>query len=84
MEFETLYPETPRIYEVEIQSMINSKTACPLLETVVDPERRLWTFQPDRQVLAGFEARLVGPLMANHSRRLKDLPNPEEAMSQED
>ncbi|KAG8925742.1 hypothetical protein FRC00_003658 [Tulasnella sp. 408] len=84
VEFETIYPETPRIYEVEVQSIINSKTACPLLETVVDPERRLWTFRPDRQVLGCFEAHLVGPLMEKCSERMKDLPNPEEAMNLED
>ncbi|KAG9021990.1 hypothetical protein FS837_006813, partial [Tulasnella sp. UAMH 9824] len=50
VEFETFYWNTPRIYEVEMQSIVNSKTACPLLETIVDPERRVWTFQPDLQV----------------------------------
>ncbi|KAG9022584.1 hypothetical protein FS837_006284, partial [Tulasnella sp. UAMH 9824] len=82
--FEAFYPETPRIYEVDIQSIIKSKTACPLLETVVDPERRLWTFRPSRQELASFEALLVGPLMEKRSGRLKDLPNPDEAINQKD
>ncbi|KAG9041502.1 hypothetical protein FS837_012186 [Tulasnella sp. UAMH 9824] len=84
VEFETFYSETPKIYEVDIQSITNSKTACPLLETVVEPERRLWTFRTDRQELAGFEARLVGPLMEKPTRRLRDLPNPKESKNEGD
>ncbi|KAG8894764.1 hypothetical protein FRC00_008489 [Tulasnella sp. 408] len=77
---ETLHPQAPIILEVDMQSLIDSKTACPMLETVVDPKRRLWTFRPDRQVSTGFAVHLVGPLMdeCSNLRALKDLPAPKE------
>ncbi|KAG8901813.1 hypothetical protein FRC00_004315 [Tulasnella sp. 408] len=76
--FETPAPQTPNILEVDMQSLIDCKISCPMLETVVDPERRLWTFRPDHQVSAGFEAHLVGLLMEErlNPRALKDLPAP--------
>ncbi|KIO18711.1 hypothetical protein M407DRAFT_31619 [Tulasnella calospora MUT 4182] len=80
VKFETPYPQTPGTREVEIQPMIDCKAACPMLETVVDPERRLWTFRPDGQVLAGFVAHLVGPLMEERLNLGKDLSAPEEAI----
>ncbi|KAG8901812.1 hypothetical protein FRC00_004314 [Tulasnella sp. 408] len=76
--FETRAPQTPNILEVDMQSVTDSKIACPMLETVIDPERRLWIFRPDRQVSAGFAAHLVGPLVEERldQRTLKDLPEP--------
>ncbi|KAG9021189.1 hypothetical protein FS837_007491 [Tulasnella sp. UAMH 9824] len=76
--FQTPKPLTPSILEVDMQSVMDSKIACPMLETVVDPGRRLWTFRPDRQVLAGLIAYLVGPLMEErlNPRAVKDLPAP--------
>ncbi|KAG9022887.1 hypothetical protein FS837_006109 [Tulasnella sp. UAMH 9824] len=77
--FETCHPKTPGIRKVEMESIRDFKIACPLLETVVDPERRLWTFRPDRQILAGLAAHLVGPLMREPLGPGKDLPAPEAA-----
>ncbi|KAG8968232.1 hypothetical protein FRC05_001613 [Tulasnella sp. 425] len=76
--FETLSNrETPEIFEVEIGSMLEAKAACPMLETVVDPEQRLWTFRPDHGMLGGFAPYLVGPLIAERRGPVYDLPSPQ-------
>lgn len=73
-----MYPKTPGIFEVDTGSVATFKTACPLLETVVDPEERLWTFQLDRQGSGGFVPQLVGRLMTKRLGPVIDLPDPEE------
>ncbi|KIO25968.1 hypothetical protein M407DRAFT_24718 [Tulasnella calospora MUT 4182] len=82
--FETPFPRAPGAREVEMQPIINCKVACPMLETVVDPERRLWTFRPDDQVLGAFVAYLVGLLMEENLNLGNDLPAPEEAIHRGD
>lgn len=75
VKFENPYSEDLRIPEVEIKSIIDCKAACPLLETVIEPARRLWTFRPDSRVLSGFAAHLVGPLIEASLGPLDDLPD---------
>ncbi|KAG8948636.1 hypothetical protein FRC04_009400 [Tulasnella sp. 424] len=77
VQYETMYPKTPGIFEVDTGSVAAFKTACPLLETVVDPEERLWTFRLDRQGSKGFIPQLVGRLMAKRLGPVIDFPDPE-------
>ncbi|KAG8968230.1 hypothetical protein FRC05_001611 [Tulasnella sp. 425] len=79
--FETLHRETPKIFEVEIGSMLRARAACPMLETVVDPEKRLWTFRPDHGMLGGCAPHLLGLLMTDHLVQENDLPAPEGSVS---
>ncbi|KAG8921097.1 hypothetical protein FRC01_000416 [Tulasnella sp. 417] len=72
--FETLYPETPKIFEVGMETLLECKLSCPMLETVVDPEMRLWIFRLDHQSSRGFVPQLIGPLTAWHPEPAKDLP----------
>ncbi|KAG8944307.1 hypothetical protein FRC04_002027 [Tulasnella sp. 424] len=72
--FETLHRETPKIFQVETGSMLRAKAACPMLETVVDPEMRLWTFRPDHGMLGGCAPHLLGLLMTDHLVQERDLP----------
>ncbi|KAG9024115.1 hypothetical protein FS837_005469, partial [Tulasnella sp. UAMH 9824] len=51
-----------QIFEVKTQTVVDFKMACPVLETVVDPGERLWTFRPDRQSSGLFVPFLVGSL----------------------
>ncbi|KIO18710.1 hypothetical protein M407DRAFT_156073 [Tulasnella calospora MUT 4182] len=76
VKFETLYPETPGIFEVGTDSLVEYKTACPTLETVVDPAKRLWSFRNNHQGSGDFEAWLVGPLTRERPAPVKDLPAP--------
>ncbi|KAG9051544.1 hypothetical protein FS837_004054 [Tulasnella sp. UAMH 9824] len=76
--FETRFPNIPGILEVETQTIVDFKRACPLLETVVDPEGHLWTFRPERQSSGVFVPFLLGSL-ATECRRTEDLPAPREA-----
>ncbi|KIO25969.1 hypothetical protein M407DRAFT_24719 [Tulasnella calospora MUT 4182] len=77
VKFETLYPETPGIFEVGTDSLVEYKIACPTLETVVDPAKRLWTFRYNHQGSGDFEHWLVGPLIKERLAPVKDLPAPE-------
>ncbi|KAG9051542.1 hypothetical protein FS837_004052 [Tulasnella sp. UAMH 9824] len=68
----------PDILKVETQTALAVKRACPLLEIIVDPERRLWMFRPHRESPSGFVPVIVGPLMvAEHPWDMKDLPTRE-------
>ncbi|KAG8944306.1 hypothetical protein FRC04_002026 [Tulasnella sp. 424] len=83
VQFETLDDDTPEIFEVETKDVVELKTACQLLERVLDPEGRLWTFRPDRQSTTGFVPHLVGLLTSEDlgSMELEDLPSPGESAS---
>ncbi|KAG8944308.1 hypothetical protein FRC04_002028 [Tulasnella sp. 424] len=73
--FETLHHDTPEIFEVETRSIVELKTACLLLESVIDPGRRLWTFRPDCQNSRGFAPHLVGSLAEETLWSMEDLPD---------
>ncbi|KAG8921096.1 hypothetical protein FRC01_000415 [Tulasnella sp. 417] len=75
--FETLYPETPKIFEVGIGALVECKLSCPMLETVVDPKKRLWIFRIGPQSSGGFVPQLVGPLITWHPEPAKDFTTPE-------
>ncbi|KIO25966.1 hypothetical protein M407DRAFT_24716 [Tulasnella calospora MUT 4182] len=77
VKFETSNPETPGIFEVETEALVEYKTACPRLETVVDPAERLWTFQSYHQGSGGSVPQLVGLLIKESWELWKDLPAPE-------
>lgn len=80
--YENLYPETPGIFEVDKESIMDFKTSCPLLETIVDPENRLWTFRPDRESSGSFVPHFVGRFMITEGLvPMNDLPAPEESES---
>ncbi|KAG8901816.1 hypothetical protein FRC00_004318 [Tulasnella sp. 408] len=71
--FETLYPDTPRIFEVQTQSVLKFRTACPLLDTVIDPMKRLWTFRTDHKNPRGFTSQLFGQLIEERTGPVNDL-----------
>ncbi|KIO25967.1 hypothetical protein M407DRAFT_24717 [Tulasnella calospora MUT 4182] len=81
VKFETLHPETPGIFEVEAEALVEYKTACPTLETVVDPAKRLWTFRSYHQSSGGSVPQFIGPLIGERSELLGDLPAPERSNS---
>ncbi|KIO18709.1 hypothetical protein M407DRAFT_31617 [Tulasnella calospora MUT 4182] len=76
--FETLDRDNAGIFEVETQSVVEFRIACPLLETVVDPQNRLWTFRIDDQNARGFAPHLLGQLIEKQREPVEDLPAPEE------
>ncbi|KAG9017562.1 hypothetical protein FRB90_000767 [Tulasnella sp. 427] len=75
--YETLYPETPGIFSVEKESVVGLKASCPLLESVIDPQRRLWTFATPYQGPSGLSPYLVEQLIEEDQEYLADLPDPE-------
>lgn len=77
--YETFDRETPGIFEVDKESIMDLKTSCPLLETVVDPEKRLWTFRPDRESSGSFVPHFVGRFVITEGPvPMNDLSVPKE------
>ncbi|KAG9018812.1 hypothetical protein FRB90_009282 [Tulasnella sp. 427] len=74
VEYETLYPLKPGIFDVDAQTIDEFKATCPLLKSLVDPMDRLWTFGPQHQGPGGCCAHLVGKLRPEYYGHQKDLP----------
>ncbi|KAG8944317.1 hypothetical protein FRC04_002037 [Tulasnella sp. 424] len=65
---------------LEMEDIIECKTRCPLLETFIDPEGRLWEFEDDAgpgSAREGHGPRLVGRLESRAEGFAEDLPGPE-------
>ncbi|KIO25970.1 carbohydrate esterase family 16 protein [Tulasnella calospora MUT 4182] len=78
VQFQALDRDTPGILEVETQSLLKFRIACSLLETVVDPRKRLWAFRVDHQNARGFAPQLLGQLIEKQPEPGEDLPAREE------
>ncbi|KAG9051545.1 hypothetical protein FS837_004055 [Tulasnella sp. UAMH 9824] len=76
--YEPLNYNNPDIRKTKTETIADFKTACPLLETVVDPEYFVWMFQSDRQSPRGFAPFPVGHLLMSkmYWSPMKDLPAP--------
>ncbi|KAG8984093.1 hypothetical protein FRB90_005580 [Tulasnella sp. 427] len=72
--YETLYASKPGIFDVEAQTIDQFKAACPLLQSLVDPMGRLWTFRPQPRSSGGSCAHLVGKLRPEYYGHQNDLP----------
>ncbi|KAG8901067.1 hypothetical protein FRC01_009936 [Tulasnella sp. 417] len=64
------------IPKVESQTVVDLKTACPLLEIVVDPEKGLWIFPVDLQSPRSWTPFFVGRVISAPQWPQEDLPAP--------
>lgn len=78
--YKALNPQFKDI-ELEMEDIIECKTRCPLLETLIDPEGRLWEFEADAGTGPAGEGhgprQLVGRLESRAEGFAEDLPGPE-------
>ncbi|KAG9018811.1 hypothetical protein FRB90_009281 [Tulasnella sp. 427] len=76
VKYECPTPLPPGAVNVEDETIEEFKSACPLLQSVIDPMRRLWTFRVDTQPFKVVHGHLVGKLMEEYYGYSHDLPPP--------
>ncbi|KAG9018809.1 hypothetical protein FRB90_009279 [Tulasnella sp. 427] len=76
VKYEAWDPAKPGIFDVEIESVQAFKSACPILKSVIDPMRRLWTFREDSYGAKEYRLNPAKNLMKEYRGYWRDLPAP--------
>ncbi|KAG9018810.1 hypothetical protein FRB90_009280 [Tulasnella sp. 427] len=73
VKYECPTPLPPGAVNVEDETVEAFKSACPLLQSVIDPMQRLWTFRGDSQSAKELSSHLVGKLIEEYHGFRQDL-----------